>query len=153
MGEVVGRIQAMTSTTGHNWRFLFKTDQFVPIQFFEKSHKGGGTVGIPAILIRKNEDGQVVYTVPQRDTLLRVKDVIRTAPDTILAIEFLIGGRVSVNSGTVIEIVNERSVADGRNGIKRTFLKNASLWLKSDSNALKEPIEIQTNGGVMGVKG
>jgi hypothetical protein len=70
-----------------------------------------------------------------------------------LTIEFLIGGRVSVNGATAVEIVNERSVADFQTGAKRSIKKHLSLWMKADAKTLKQPLEIQTNGGVLGIRG
>lgn len=81
------------------------------------------------------------------------KDHFITDASTIAALEFLIGGRVAINKDTDIEIVNERSVADGKTSVKRVILKNGSLWVKADAKSLKQPLEIQTNGGVMGIKG
>jgi len=82
-----------------------------------------------------------------------VKDHYITDANTIAALEFLIGGRVGINKNTDIEIVTERSVADGKTEVKRVILKNGGLWVKADAKSLKQPIEIQTNGGVMGIKG
>lgn len=82
-----------------------------------------------------------------------VRDRYLTDGATIAALEFLIGGRVGINRDTTIEIVNERSVADSGQNVKRIVLKNGSLWVKADAKTLKQPIEIQTNGGVMGIKG
>ena len=82
-----------------------------------------------------------------------VHDRYLTDGATIAALEFLIGGRVGINRDTTIEIVNERSVADSNLSVKRIVLKSGSLWVKADAKTLKQPLEIQTNGGVMGIKG
>lgn len=82
-----------------------------------------------------------------------IKDHFKTDPNTLAALEFLIGGRVGINKDTEIEIVDAKSVADANVSVKRIIMKNGSLWVKADAKALKQPIEIQTNGGVMGIKG
>jgi hypothetical protein len=87
------------------------------------------------------------------NSTLQTGDIITTGPNTIAALEFLIGGRVGINRNTEIVMVNERAVRDGKVSLRTLILKNGSLWVKADAKALKEPIEIQTNGGVMGIKG
>lgn len=82
-----------------------------------------------------------------------LKDHFSTDQNTLAALEFLIGGRVGINKGTEIEIVNEKSVADANVEVKRVILKNGSLWVKADARQLKQPLEIQTNGGTLGIKG
>jgi len=82
-----------------------------------------------------------------------LKDHFITDQNTLAALEFLIGGRVGINKDTDIEIVSERSVADGNVEVKRIILKNGSLWVKADAKQLKQPLEIQTNGGALGIKG
>lgn len=82
-----------------------------------------------------------------------VKDHYITDANTVAALEFLIGGRVGINKGSDVEIVDERSVADGKTPVKRIVLKKGGLWVKADAKQLKQPLEIQTNGGVMGIKG
>lgn len=80
-----------------------------------------------------------------------LKDHFKTSRDTVAALEFFIGGRVGVNRDTEIEIVTERSVADQNIGTQRIILHNGGLWMKSGK--LKKPLEIQTNGGTMAIKG
>lgn len=79
-----------------------------------------------------------------------VKDQFKTGPNTVAALEFFIGGRVAVVPGSEIEIVTDHSIAN-KTSLKRVLLKSGGLWMKSSK--LKEPLEIQTNGGVMGIKG
>lgn len=82
-----------------------------------------------------------------------VLDRFTTDKNTLASLEFLIGGRVAINKDTEIEVVNERSVADGKTDVTRILLKNGSLWVNADAKSLKQPLEIQTNGGVMGIRG
>lgn len=107
--------------------------------------------GKAAILQQRHAGESQAYQVSENSTGY-IKDRYQTDPNTVAALEFLIGGRVGINCDTQIEIVNERSVADG-SAVKRVILNNGSLWVKADARALKQPIEIQTNGGVMGIKG
>ncbi|MBN9418395.1 MAG: FecR domain-containing protein [Candidatus Eremiobacteraeota bacterium] len=81
-----------------------------------------------------------------------VQDHYITDGNTVAALEFLIGGRVGINKNTDIEIIDARSVSDGK-PVKRVVLKNGGLWVKAEAKSLKQPLEIQTNGGVMGIKG
>lgn len=110
--------------------------------------QGQGT----AVLKQAHPGDERAFQVSENSTGY-VRDRYITDSATIAALEFLIGGRVGINRDTTIEIVNERSVADSNVAVKRVILKNGSLWVKADAKTLKQPIEIQTNGGVMGIKG
>jgi len=81
------------------------------------------------------------------------KDHFITDANTVAALEFLIGGKVSINKNTDIIVVDEKSVADGKTSVKRVILKSGAMWVKADAKTLKQPMEIQTSGGVMGIKG
>ncbi len=85
--------------------------------------------------------------------LLGEGDQIRTDADTLAALEFTIGGKVGINRNSSVEVVNERSVADSEFSLKRAAARNAALWLDADAKTLKQPLEIQTNGGVFAIKG
>lgn len=80
-----------------------------------------------------------------------IGDQIITDKNTVLAIEFIIGGRVGINIDSWVTIVSERSVADSTISVKKIILRKAGMWAKMAR--LKEPLEIQTNGGVYGIKG
>ncbi len=81
-----------------------------------------------------------------------IHDHFKTDARTVAALEFYIGGRVGVSPNTDIEIVSERSVSDVDPPVQRVILRDGTLWLKS-SRKLTRPLEIQTNGGTMGIKG
>ena len=81
------------------------------------------------------------------------KDHFITDANTVAALEFLIGGKVSINKNTDIIVVDEKSIADGKTSVKRVILKSGAMWVKADAKTLKQPLEIQTSGGVMGIKG
>ncbi|HEY4347146.1 MAG TPA: hypothetical protein VGM80_06110 [Gaiellaceae bacterium] len=76
-------------------------------------------------------------------------DVIRTDGNTVMSLELALGGRVGLNKGTEVEVTGVRSVKD--TSTDELTVSKGGLWAKC--GALKEPIEIQTNGGVMGIKG
>lgn len=80
-------------------------------------------------------------------TQLRPGDDVETDENTIVAIEFAIGGRVAVKPDTLIRILSERSAG----GLTKPGAKAGGIWAKCDK--LKEPFEVQTSGGVMGIKG
>lgn len=88
-----------------------------------------------------------------QDSLLQTGDILETGKDTRAAVEFLIGGRAGMNTDTQIVMADERSVVDGEVGTKRAILKEGSIWVKADAKTLKHPLEIQTNGGTLGIKG
>lgn len=108
--------------------------------------------GPAPVLIQKKPGDTKNYQASLNSTGY-VRDHYITDANTVAALEFLIGGRVGINKNTDIEIVNERSVADGKTQVKRVVLKSGGLWVKADAKTLKQPLEIQTNGGVMGIKG
>jgi hypothetical protein len=80
-------------------------------------------------------------------------DVIITNPNTRAAIGFTIGGAVGINSGTSVTVSSERSVTDYNQPLSKTLTTMVmGLWNMQSAN-FKEPLEIQTSGGVMGIKG
>lgn len=81
-----------------------------------------------------------------------VKDEYQTDASTVAALEFVTGGRVGINKGTRIEIVSESEIKeDGKPVVKRIKIKGGRVWAKMSKR--KEPLEIETAGGVMGIKG
>ena len=77
-----------------------------------------------------------------------LEDKLRTSAGCVLAIEFIIGGRVGVNADSTVTVSGERSVANSNVSLKRVILRTGAMWKNTGS-----PLEIQTNGGVMGIKG
>jgi len=89
----------------------------------------------------------------QQNTVLYATDEIQTDANTVASLDFLIGGRVSINRNTTTTVSTDRGVTDGNLGLRRTALRNADLWFGSDAARVRAPIEIQTNGGTMGIHG
>jgi YVTN family beta-propeller protein len=76
-------------------------------------------------------------------------DLIATDPNAKAVVEFVIGGRVGINTNATVVVAGERSVADV--GPKKPIVVTLLLgvWGIATMTA-PEPLEIQTNGGVMG---
>lgn len=81
-----------------------------------------------------------------------ISDHFKTDAATVAALEFFIGGRVGVARNTDLEIITDRSVSAVGPQVRRVVLHSGMLWMKS-GRPLKEPLEIQTNGGTLGIKG
>ncbi len=147
--DPVARILDMANLGSRAAPYVFRDGKFFQILPDVKKGEGQSVRHfVPAVIVR---NGKVA--VAHKNMVLFVRDIVRTSPDTLMAIEFLVGGRVSINRDTCIEVVNERFVADGENSWKRAFLKNAALWFGNTKEKLHQPIEIQTNGGTMGIRG
>jgi len=79
-------------------------------------------------------------------------DTITTDPNTVLALEFTIGGRVGVNTNAEVLIISERTVADtgtATDAAARVALKMFGLIRADvvDTVLTRHPIEINNNGG------
>lgn len=94
-----------------------------------------------------------------KDSLLQVGDVLETDKNTVVALEFLIGGRVGINKSSQVKIVSDRNVS-GSQTAPRVKIESGSMWAQTARQKANEnqgqvyrPLEIQTNGGVMGIRG
>lgn len=83
-------------------------------------------------------------------TQLRPGERVRTDANTAVALELDLGGRVAIKPGSEIEVTGERSVTD-RNPQRGFKLTKGGVW--AQCGRMKESLEIQTTGGVMGIKG
>ena len=84
-------------------------------------------------------------------TQLHIDDKLRTDDNTTAALEFSIGGRAGLRQGSEVKFTHERQVEGVGPVLSGVKLTQGGIWMKCDK--LKEPMEIQTNGGVMGIKG
>jgi len=109
-----------------------------------------GTTSKPFVQHRKASDKQ--WYPAFVGTEGAVTDHFKTDPQTVAALEFFIGGRVGVARDTDLEIITDRSVSPAAPTIQRIVLHSGTLWMKSGGK-LARPLEIQTNGGTMGIKG
>jgi hypothetical protein len=96
--------------------------------------------------IRKGGTGPLMPLTESEN--VQIGDVISTNAGSVMAMEFAIGGIVGLNAGAEVTIVNERGVKATHPGLK---IFRGGMWAKCGK--LKEPLEIQTNGGAMGIKG
>lgn len=144
-------------------RVQFKSANIGPIgvggyvagQFYRAAKHTGlnaATIKVGALVFRGQMNSQTV-AVAKEGMQLELGDRVCTGPDTLVLIEFLIGGRVSVNASTEVVVDSERSVADVNLPTGRQALKALAGLFKLDAKALKQPLEIQTNGGTMAIKG
>lgn len=81
----------------------------------------------------------------------RVADHFKTDAKTVAALEFAIGGRVAISKDTEIEVVSERNI-NAISPPQRVVMRSGHIWMKS-LRPLARPLEIQTNGGTLGIKG
>lgn len=81
----------------------------------------------------------------------KTKDVFITDANTAAALELDLGGRIAIKQNSQIEIVSERSVKDASKNVKKLKVTKGGVWAKCGQ--MREPLEIQTTGGVMGIKG
>ena len=78
--------------------------------------------------------------------LIYLGDELLTSQDGRVALEFEIGGRVKIGPGAHVTVTGERTVGNSEDtGLK--FLWNGS------GRSGSATVEIQTNGGVIGIKG
>lgn len=128
---------------------------YVPGQFYRAAKHTGlnaATIKVGALVFRGQMNSQTV-AVAKENMLLELGDQVCTGPDTLVLIEFLIGGRVGVDANTEVVINSERSVVDLNTPAGRTIVNTLKALVGWDRSRLKQPIEIQTNGGTMGIKG
>jgi hypothetical protein len=74
-----------------------------------------------------------------------IGDGLITGPNTVVAVEFVIGGRVGINKDSWVKVATERSVADAHVDLKKIILRKGGMLARMAR--LKEPLEIGTNGG------
>jgi RHS repeat-associated protein len=79
-------------------------------------------------------------------------DKVRSDIDTLVALEFPTGGRVGINRSTTIEVISGAEIREiDRIAQERFEIKSKRIWRKLSTR--KEPLEVETAGGVFGIKG
>jgi hypothetical protein len=78
-------------------------------------------------------------------------DRIETGVNTVAVLELDLGGRAVIKKESEVEVLGERSVKGIRKSPEGFRLTKGGVWAKCGQ--MKESIEIQTTGGVMGIKG
>src|SRR5688572_29797582 len=95
--QAVARIQRV-QLSGHNIGPV-GTPGYIAGQFYRIAQTPGLGAGnmtkVHALVIRGD-----MAAVPKENMLLAIGDRIRTGPGIVLLVEFLIGGRVSINQST-----------------------------------------------------
>lgn len=135
--QPVARIMSVQSTVTYHAQSQFKANQFYPLS---RTPLGNfKTLRVGAIVIRGG-----TFAIATQNLLLCIGDIVRTSSDTIALIEFLIGGRLSVNRGAEYKIINDRA------GSQYT---TPNIGHNTVLTGGRTVIEIQTNGGVFGIKG
>lgn len=97
-----------------------------------------------------NENGRLMYQREGRtfqayiDMKDYINDVLTTDANTFGSIEFFTGGQIGINKNSQVEITsaNEANVIN---------VKQGGIWAKMATQ--KQPLEIRTSSGVMGIKG
>lgn len=148
--EAVARIQSIVVNSAP----VARGSGVVRGNFYKASIVGAGVTGqitgqstyVHCLVFRNDTAAVGEVNMP-----LALKDRIVVGPGTLVAIEFLIGGRVGINQSTQVVINSNRSVVDVNTALGRSFMNTVKLFL--DANKLKQPLEIQTNGGTMAIKG
>lgn len=117
-----------------------------------------------AIVIRTSGGKARMRHAALNDELM-INDVIITGPKHSVSLEYLIGGRTALTASTLVVISGERDVTGDKQSIRRLAGDAFWLWFTGDpkiGNAdiehhdhffSKPPLEIQTSGGIIGIKG
>lgn len=96
-----------------------------------------------------------------KNTNLQVGDTIETGKNTIVAVEFLIGGRVGINELAQVTLTGDRNTDSRSTGPRKVTVTKGAMWVNESDrdhsgtyNGLPYyPLEITTNGGVAGIRG
>lgn len=127
------------SPTGDNFRII------------TNNNTDGESIPVGAVVLRASS-GHTTFSVAGQGTPVFLNDIIKTGPETILAMELLKGGRIGVKKSTTVQMINDGEVATlDHNGWRKVALKSGGVWAKFNSPS--KPLTIQTRGGVMGIKG
>jgi len=148
LSQAVARLQRVQSKSQNA---LVTNANYIPGHFYRFVSNSGistRTMKVAALVFRGDQ-----VAVAKENMPLALNDRVCTGPDTLGLIEFLIGGRVTVNASTEVVINSERSVVDVNTPVGRTIINTLAVLVGWDNRTLRRPLEIQTNGGTMGIKG
>lgn len=102
--------------------------------------------GSKGLSMKKGDKG--AWTTALVNTMAAVGDHLKTDAKTEATLEFLLGGRANLDTGTEIAILNSK---DAKVVAQTVQLNSGSIWAQFDKQ--KSPVQIQTAGGVMGIRG
>jgi hypothetical protein len=106
--------------------------------------------GKPGTLYVQRYDTTKIFKLTEGDWVY-VGDVLFLDANNASVVEFVLGGAVAVQPGSHVSIVDARHTYV-QSGSKYEFLDQTIKILRNVSHQ-KETIQIQTNGGVIGIKG
>jgi len=105
-------------------------------------------VGKRVMIIRRFPKGGVIRIQGYIGMPIFQNDHIKSEQESACCIEFLIGYRAIVGKGYEIVVTGHRTIEHVGN---QTVGKALRLWQKIDKQ--KSQLQIQTNGGVIGIEG
>ncbi len=145
---VVGQIIAMRRTGST----AASTDVRVRGMNLVTRSLGGGAIETPvSAVLYHGKTSLRLFSIPVNGTPLEIGDVIQTSSDTVLMISWVLGGRVGVSAGAIVTVDSERSVRVENVTLSRILFRQVGIWTKVAKQST--PVLIQTNGGVLGIKG
>jgi hypothetical protein len=142
--DAVARIIDIKDVKGSHQAFEYANGHFYPLV---PAASGGSSISVSAVVVRPKRGG-ASFAIAKRGSLLQLGDIVKTSPGCMLAIEFLVGGRVTVNRSVSVRVEGPKHVREVDATMKRSLGHSWHLFIhKSEGN---RPIEIQTNGGTLG---
>lgn len=153
--EPVARIQdiQVLSFNGHASTYSGTSSSFNQSEVIRIGQVDFDFLSLEALVFRPTSVvGTYVRMKASRNMPLFIGDIIYNGTYVISSIEFFIGGRTSIYSGCSCVITTERSVNQHHRAAARMVLERAQSW-RVPNKGYQPPLEIQTNGGVFGIKG
>ena len=105
--------------------------------------------GTPRLWVKRYNTLKIVRI--NRGDKVYVGDEITVDKDGVAGIQFTLGGRIGINQGTTAKVVSERSTAQVDGNLCSVI--RHKIDIVEHVSTQKTPVLIQTNGGVMGIKG
>lgn len=117
---------------------------------------GEKLVDVPGVVFRRRSNFRTFEVLKIGQTLC-VNDVVRTGPDTFATIEFYTGGQIGMQKGSTLRISGPNRVTDpqAERELETTWgqVERSFGWGRYHMSTQKEPLQIKTSSGVMGIKG
>lgn len=103
---------------------------------------------MPVLVTRRYPKSGIVRIQGSIKMPIFLNDILETGSTTQLVLEFLIGGRAGMGPNTKATVVSQRAIEAIGNQL---VIKAGKVWAKIDKQ--KSQLQIQTNGGVIGIEG
>jgi RHS repeat-associated protein len=115
-----------------------------------------GNGGSPRLEFRHGDNGPWYTAYVGQDVF--VDDQFRTDANSAATLDYTVGGRIGVNRSAAIQIVNEHlaKTIDNVTPQKPLNIRLNEMWARFNHDKLREnraKIEIQSEGGLMGIRG